>query len=299
VAVPAGLGASIAAGAMAASGAGAAGAGLLALFTMSKLKIGATAVVALALAGTIGGELRARQALRTELRTIGGEDPAPLLKENRRLAAELARRGQENPAVAEIAQLQARAATLRARPDGVLDALLKPASAHRNAGRATPEALHETLVWAQFTRDLDTTASFVIFADDSAAARTAFMAQFSEAVRARYRTPERLVAAALFGLDGQSGGLQPGDAFQFLGVDDHVGGDGARYGQKTLRGWSRTAAGVERGIGFRIEPTPVGYALSRLHFANAPRRSDDAGELARMMIDPTTGNLRARPAATP
>jgi hypothetical protein len=118
-------------------------------------------------------------------------------------------------------------------------------------------------------------------------------------VRTRYRTPERLVAAAMFGYDGQTGGLLPGDAFQFLGVDDHVGGDGTRYGQKQLRGWSRTTAGVERAIGFRIQPTPAGFAQSQLYFSNAPRRSDDAGELVGLMIDPATGNLRPPTPRTP
>jgi RNA polymerase sigma factor (sigma-70 family) len=293
VAVPAGLSASIAAGAVTATGAGGVGAAaFLALFTMSKIKLGVVSVLALLVAGSIGIELRANRALQAQARAAGPNDPVALQNENRRLAAALEKRGDADPAVAEIARLKARATALRARPAGVLDAALKPASAHRNAGRATPEALHETTVWALLHRDLDTLASFIVFADDSQAARTAFMAQFSEAVRARYRTPERLVAAALFNTDGETGGVRPDDTFQFLGVDDHVGGDGTRFGQQRLRGWSRTAAGVEREISFRIQSTPAGYTQSRVYFANAPRRTDDAAELVKGMIDPATGNLQ-------
>jgi hypothetical protein len=294
VAVPAGLCASIAAGAVAATSiGGVATAALLSLFTMSKIKVGVVGVLLLAVAGSIGVELRANRTLRAQARAVSREDLLALQKESRRLTAALAKRGEADPAVAEIARLQARAAVLRARPAGVLDAALKPASAHRNAGRATPEALHETTIWALLNRDLDTLASFIVFADDSEAARTAFMAQFSAAVRARYRTPERLVAAALFGTNGQTGGVRPDDAFQFLGVDDHVGGDGTRFGQLRVRGWTRTAAGVEHEMSFRIQSTPAGYAQGRLYFANAPRRSDEAGFLVKAMIDPATGNLRS------
>jgi RNA polymerase sigma factor (sigma-70 family) len=300
VAVPAGLSATIAASAVASTGAGGmATAAFVSLLTMSKIKVGVVSVLLLGVAGSIGVELRANRALHAQARAVGGDDLARLHRENRRLTAALENRGEADPAVAEITRLQARAAVLRARPAGVLDAALKPASAHRNAGRGTPEALDETTIWALMARDLDTLASFIVFADDSEAARTAFMAQFSEAVRSRYRTPERLVAAAMFHTDGQTSSVRPDDAFQFLGVDNHVGGDGTRFGQLRVRGWARTADGVEREVSYRIQPTPAGYSQSRLYFANAPRSSDDAGELVMAVIDPATGNLRTPATQTP
>jgi RNA polymerase sigma factor (sigma-70 family) len=200
VAVPAGLSASIAAGAVASTGAGGvATAALLSLLTMSKIKIVVVSVLALAVAGSIGVELRANRALQAQARASSTDDLVALQKENRRLTVALAKRGEADPAVAEIARLQARAAVLRARPAGVFDAALKPASAHRNAGRATPEDLHETTVWALLNRDLDTLASFIVFADDAEAARTAFMAQFSSCSWSRGRSASGWDAGASSG----------------------------------------------------------------------------------------------------
>lgn len=293
VAVPAGLSVSIAAHAIAAAGANATTAGLVTLFTMSKIKMGMAGAIVLAVSVPLVVELRANRALRAQLAANGGGDITALRQENQRLATALVTRSETNPQLAEISRLRARAAVLKARPDGVLDSELKTAAAHRNAGRATPEAAHETLVWALLAKDLDTLASFVVFADDSPATRAAFMAQFSEAVRAKYRTPERLCAAALFGTDGQAARtpLQPGDAFQFLGTDDHVGGDGTRYGQIRLRVWERSVEGAEREITLRLQPTPAGYALSGLFLAGAPRPSDDASAVIRQRIDVGTGEL--------
>ena len=291
VAAPVGLGAKIVANAMAVS-ASAGAVGALSFLTMSNIKIGVTAVTALVIAGSIGVELRANRTLKDELQAIGPADVVGLRKESAKLVTELDRHAATNPAVAEIAYLQSRAATLRGRPAGVLDSSLKPASAHQNVGRATPQAAHETLVWALLARDLDALGSFVTFADDSDAARAEFMAQFSEAIRARYRTPERLCAAAVLGTDGQTTGVRADDAFQFLGVDDHVGGDGVRFGQERMRVWARRADGKEQEVALRLQATPAGYALGQIYFKNAPRGSDDATALVRAMIDPTTGNLR-------
>jgi RNA polymerase sigma factor (sigma-70 family) len=294
VAAPIGLGAKIAANAMVAAASSAGAAGALSFLAMSNMKIGVAAVTALVIAGSIGVELRANRLLKADLRAIGPADVVGARKESTLLAAEVAQRAAIDPAVAEIARLQARAATLRARPDGVLDSTLKPASAHQNVGRATPQAAHETLIWALLARDLDALGSFVTFADDSDAARAAFMAQFSEAVRSRYRTPERLCAAALLGTDGQTTGVHADDAFQFLGVDGHVGGDGVRFGQERLRAWSRSAKGEEHERTLRLQSTPAGYALGQIYFKNAPRHSDDATALVQGMIDPVTGNLLPR-----
>jgi hypothetical protein len=140
----------------------------------------------------------------------------------------------------------------------VLDEEMVSAANWRDVGRATPEAANMTFHWAMFTRDLDTVAKFVIFDDDTPENREAFMAHFSPAVRAKYHTPERIMAAAAYGA-GTNAAQSPDDAFQFLGMDDHVGGNGSRFGQKHVRVWYRKASGEEVEGSTRWQQTPDGW----------------------------------------
>src|SRR5688572_21053547 len=75
---------------------------------------------------------------------------------------------------------------------------MKLASTWANVGRDTPEKALETFLYGMFTGNRELVASLIMFTDDSAAIRAEFMNNFSSAVRARYPTPELLVAAALF-----------------------------------------------------------------------------------------------------
>lgn len=96
---------------------------------------------------------------------------------------------------AETSRLEKRLAQLRARPPGVIDAQMKTP---RAVGRATPKEAMQTLTAAVRDRDMGTLDRFVTFSDDTPENRAAFMANFSEAVRARYQTPERLMVAFSF-----------------------------------------------------------------------------------------------------
>ena len=262
VAAPVGLAASVSGAAAAVAAAGVASGGWQVVFmSMSKIKIGVTgAVVA---AGLVTGvvEVNANRGLRAELRELQGGmgNVAALTTEGRQLNAALQKAGANNPEVTELARLRQRAAVLAARPPGVLDEAMIAAANWRDVGRATPEEANLTFHAAMFSRDPEKVAKFVSFDDDTPRNRAEFMAHFSEAVRAKFPTPEQIVAAAFFGA-GTQVSQPPEDAFQPLGVDDHVGGNGNRYGQKRVRVWYRLASGREFEGSTRWQQTAEGWA---------------------------------------
>ena len=187
------------------------------------------------------------------------DDTQKLTVESKRLNVALQKLGAANPEGTELARWRQRAAVLTARPPGVTDEAMISAASWRNVGRATPEEANLTFHWAMFTRDLATVSKFVLFDDDTPENRAAFMAHFSPAVRAKYSTPEQIMAAAAYGA-GTSLAQSANDAFQPLGVDEHVGGNGSRYGQKRVRVWYRLASGKEFEGSTRWQQTPEGWA---------------------------------------
>jgi len=166
------------------------------IFAMNTLKFALAAAVVAGGLATAFVEGRTYVSLRTQQRSLAREDLAPLEKHNRELRAAAARLEEQNPNVAELNRLRGRLDTLRARPPGVTDAAFH---VPRNLGRATPAAAIETFAWAIDRGDLDLAASFISFTDDSPENRAVFLANFSDAIRARYRTAERIYAAALHG----------------------------------------------------------------------------------------------------
>lgn len=235
LAAPPALAASITGSAL--TGASAAGGALAALFAMSKVKL------ALASAAIVGGlataviEGRTYSALRAQQASLAPADPAPLAKQNAELRRALGQLENQNPDVAELNRLRARLDTLRARPPGVTDAAFH-APQHR--GRETPAAAVETFAWAIDQGDLDLAASFISFTDDSPANREAFLAQFSDAIRARYRTVERIFAAANYGaVHGKAAIPDPVVQMQIVGIEER-GLDEVR-----VNFWFRTASGRE------------------------------------------------------
>lgn len=283
--VPTGIAASVTGAALTAGATSAGGGALLAFLTMSKIKVGIASAIAVAVLVTGGLEVRANRALKAELDglRVRAENPAALADEGRRLNATLQKLGANNPEIAELAQLRKRAAVLAARPPGVADEAMIAAANWRDVGRATPEAATLTFHWAMFTRDLDLVAQFVRFDDDAPEKREAFMAHFSPAVRAKYRTPERILAAAVFGAGAKGDGQSPHDAMQILGVDDRVGGDGSRFGQKRVRVWYRMADGREFEGSTRWQSTgdgwlPAGFSLEKEWQSCLPRFDPQTGE---------------------
>jgi len=287
-AAPAGLAVSVTSTALAGATVGGS-VTLLGLLTMSKTTTGITLATLVVLGTTSLVEMRANRELRTALRSLSADqdEQAGLRRESTKLDAALQKLAEGNPAAAELAQLQKRAAVLAARPPGVVDAALKPATQWTNAGRATPEAALETFHWALFASNPEAVARFVVFDDDTPEAREAFMAHFSEAVRAKHPTPERLLAAAFFGA-GMPNFYSPADAFQIFAVDDHVGGNGSRFGQKRVRVWYSLASGQEQEGSTRWQPTPEGWAVAAFSLGKD-------WQLAQSRLDPATGNLLPPP----
>jgi RNA polymerase sigma factor (sigma-70 family) len=260
--------------------------------TMSKVTTGiAIAAIAVGLAATLG-EVRANRALRAELGglRVSMQEPTAINRDATRLNASLTQLAANDPRLAELTQLRQRAAVLAARPPEVDEAEFRKASTWRNVGRATIDAANETLHWAMFHQDLDAAAQFIAFRDDTPENRAAFLSQCSPAIQARYQTPERIVAAALFGLDG-SGHQSPDDAIQVLGEDDHVGGDGLRFGQKHLRVWYHSADGKEFEGGSRWQQTSSGWVQGAMSLTSTAKPSDSALTLI-PWLDSETGDRK-------
>jgi hypothetical protein len=256
-------------------GGGTAGA-LGTFFIMSKLKI---AIVSLVIAGGLATgviEVRTNRALRAEMAT-GTDDSVRLPQENERLRAAVAKLGEHNPEVDELTKLRARISALKARPDGIVDAELRPP---RNVGRATPAAAIETFCWAALQGDLDFAGSFMTFSDDTPENREAFMANFSAAVRDRYRTPERLCVAALFGV-GYLGNPDPVAAMQVVSVDEEHGPE-----QMKIKMWLRTVSGREAGGGDTYNLGAAGWARKPI-----PLLQPKILQGLRERLDPVTGDF--------
>jgi RNA polymerase sigma factor (sigma-70 family) len=293
VAAPPGLAISVTSTALVAASAGT-GTVLGTVFAMSKIKtIVAVGFIAAGLTTAIM-EVRANRGLRGELHALLADtaDANRVERDSRPLRQQVANLAAQSSSVAELAAHRQRADTLRARPPGVIDSDFKPARSWHNAGRATPAAAQETFHWALFTGDLQTVASLVVFRDDSKENRDAFMAQCSEAVRARYATPEQVVAAGLFGVGSLTvqSTYHPDDAYQVIGQDEHVGGDGARFGQVRVRVWYHSATtGREFEGDTRWQPTPDGWALGAFVLSPGGKKSESARD-AIGQLDPSSRN---------
>jgi RNA polymerase sigma factor (sigma-70 family) len=206
---------------------------------MSKLKTAAFSALLLGGVTTLGIQAHTHRSLLAEFQTQSTSDMTALQTENQRLRAEVSTFSAQHPDLGELEQLRTRLAVLKARPRGVVDSELRPP---RNLGRATPAAAIETFCWAINQGDLDLTASYVSFRDDTPENRAQFMGNFSPAIRERYRTPERLCAMAFFGI----GLTRPnsGQTMQVLSVTEDHGPD-----QVKIKLWIRAVDGRESGGG--------------------------------------------------
>jgi RNA polymerase sigma factor (sigma-70 family) len=192
-AAPTGFAALVTSGALASAVGGAAGAFGLATFIMNNLKTGIAVALLVAALLPAWLELRANQRLATELGALGSDRTAAQA-ENAHLMTALEHVGAKNEMPNESAELQklrARAAQLRTRPEGVVDAEMK---APTNAGWSTPAAAFETLNWAVVANDWETFAQGIAFRGETKAKAEAFFAGLSAEAREKYRTPEGVIA---------------------------------------------------------------------------------------------------------
>jgi hypothetical protein len=245
---------------------------------MSKLKLTLAGLLVFGGLATAIVEGRTRLALQTEFQSLAAPDPAPLEKQNRQLRAAVAQLGAQSPDIAELNRLRTRLETLRARPPGVTDAGFH---APRNLGRATPAAAAETFAWAIDQGDLDLAASFISFTDDSPANREAFLANFSDAIRVRYGTVERIYAAAFYGaVHGKAGIPDPVVASQIADIQERG------FDEVRIKLWFRTATGRE-------VPGGTPYQRRADGWAEKPVAMLKPGVIAaiRQRLDPATGNF--------
>jgi RNA polymerase sigma factor (sigma-70 family) len=246
------------------------------LYTMSKIKLVVTgAVVAI---GTMGllVELQSRRGLRAEVERLRAADGelAPAQTENQNLQRELQTLTANNPEADELARARQRIAILKARPAGVTDARMKPIAP---SGRATPEAAHATFLAANNAGDLATVTRMMSFRDGSSEEqRAAFMANFSDAIRLRYRTPEEVFAAAYGGLVAGAAPQPSGGVYQVFDTEEVM------PGAFKVRLWIADSKG-EREDRQYFQQTPDGWSV---HLRPLTERT--AAEL-RKLLDPATG----------
>ncbi|ACB73370.1 hypothetical protein [Opitutus terrae] len=168
------------------------------------------AVVTLGFAGVLAVQAQRSRQLHAEIALLREEAASlrTLSAENQRLravqptATEWAEwRTQDAERVrceSEIAQLRARLAAKRATSHAGAPAFQPSppmqASAWNNAGRGSPEAVLETALWAAAGGEVETLADTLLLDAEARTRAETLLASLPPAVRATYRTPERLVA---------------------------------------------------------------------------------------------------------
>lgn len=273
-ATPPGLAAAVTTSAMAAKSAGEVA--LASIFTMKKALIGAAAALAVVQVASISIALSERRTLDQEFRSLeqpsrtqtGSEKPNP-----GGAALDPAEAGTAD-IPAEFATLRQRLALLEARPAGVTDAAMRPPA---NVGRTTPQEAVRTLAWALQNRDLDTLAQFVVYEDDSAENRAAFMAHFSPAVQNRYKTPERLAMAFSFADELRD----PPVAQQIVTSHQY------HMGALVVTLWNKHESGAEKKTVLPLQETSSGWALTPLTLSGTNNQLDRLLQ----RVDPVSGDV--------
>lgn len=253
-----------------------------AFFTMNKIKIG---VASLLLAGAMTSALvewQTSRALGAELKAIEA-DGAAVRAENRRLTDALEKFGAQGASTGpneagELVRRRARIAQLKARPDGVVDAAMKPPT---NAGWATPAAAFETLNWAMVTGDWAEFARGWTFHGDTKAAADAMFAGLSPAMRETYGTSERWIAHVLVSASVPN----RTDWMESMQVLDTQLIDGPA--PMRVRAWRRTGTGKEFAEDVLFERSSSGWSISASGVASMVK-------MVLSRIDPATGEPRAK-----
>lgn len=114
-------------------------------------------------------------------------------KDIARLREEIVALRKSTAALTQFAQ-NAQAAQALAKTSSSVATKLVPASEWKNAGRGTPEASTETVLWAAVGGDVETLASALTFTDSARAKADAWFAGLSESTRQQYGSPEKVLA---------------------------------------------------------------------------------------------------------
>ena len=280
-AAPAGLAVAIAGTAVASTAA--TETALVTVFTMKNIILGTAGLILVAEFATATMELKTKRTLDSDYYALQSATSRPAIPPS--LSPHVAASTAAIPsnttadeanelAQLRLGQLRRRLAELKARPPGIVDSQMRAAT---NVGRATPQDAMKTLAWALRTGDVEMIAHFVIYKDDTKENRDAFMANFSEATRARYQSPEQLIIAFSFA-----------DALRDPPVAQQIMESHTYYsGGQTVAAWTRYASGREEKSTLPFQETPEGWVLTALSLTGKNNGVDRA--LAR--IDPATGEV--------
>ena len=190
--------------------------------------VGATALVLVAVGATFYAQIRANAALRHEIAALredvrlagaaaksdatrgAGREASPKAEltaasavlqalppatkdELTKLREEIAALRKSTTALTRLAEMAQAAKDLAKTSDSVAVKLI-PANQWKNAGKATPEASTETVLWAAVGGDVDTLANAMTFTPEGRVRADAWFAGLSENVRQQYGSPEKVIA---------------------------------------------------------------------------------------------------------
>ncbi|MEY4940061.1 MAG: hypothetical protein RIQ93_1796 [Verrucomicrobiota bacterium] len=144
-----------------------------------------------------GAERAARPAPRPIVAADGAAAPSRASDGERedlaRLREEIAALRKSTTALAELAQT-AQAAQALAKSSTSVATKLAPVSEWKNAGRGTPAASTETVLWAAVGGDVETLANTLTFTDSARLKADAWFAGLSDNTRQQYGSPEKVLA---------------------------------------------------------------------------------------------------------
>jgi hypothetical protein len=120
----------------------------------------------------------------------------------------------------------------------------------------------------------------VFFSDDTKENRESFMANFSDAIRSRYQTPERLMIVSIF----DEVLRDPPVAQQVLATHGYPGG------VESVTTWTRLASGIERKDENPFQKMPDGWSFPSFPLTGKNVPVDQL----RARFDPRTGEVIAR-----
>jgi hypothetical protein len=159
------------------------------------LMIGAM-VVAIAWQGRTGRRLGAELgSLRRQQAELVG-----LRAENEKLALRTTAAGEQDrlqDAQAEIARLRAELAEVKRKPAPRPVPVSLPSDEWKLAGRATPRAAFESVLWAANHQEIDRLAGLLNFDTKTRTQMDTFFAKLPEETRAQYGSPEKIVATMM------------------------------------------------------------------------------------------------------
>jgi hypothetical protein len=113
-----------------------------------------------------------------------------------KLREEIAALRKSSQVLTEFAQMAQASAALKSLggTETSIATKLTPAEALKNAGKSTPEAATETVLWAAFAGDVDALSNSVVFTPTAREKADAWFAGLSDSTRQQYGSPEKVIA---------------------------------------------------------------------------------------------------------